>query len=405
MTTQAKSTPQTITADPAFAEEIMRLGAEGLTRCYQCGTCSVVCPQTPLDQPFPRKEMVWAQWGLKDRLLKDMDVWLCHQCNLCSVYCPRDARPGDVMAAIRNYQMQYYATPGLMSRAATQLKYLPIAFIIPVLMTLAVFLLARFVLGSGAVFPVGDVLFERFIPDIYVDVTAFGALGLAFVVAAVGVRRFWLSIQEFEVDRTGERGGFLKALGGAVVEILNHSRFRECGVNSNRFHAHLGIMYGFIFLVLATTGAFMYTVVLPRIGVEHQGGELSLPLWDPVKVIGNVGGVLLLGGLSWAIVRRLTNRREAGSSTYYDWFFISLLFVTVATGYVLEILRFAELTTVAYSFYLVHLVFIYTLFIYIPFSKFAHLIYRTAVMTYARQIGREVGKVEVEAVATVSATP
>lgn len=75
---------QTVAVQPdlEFKRTVLGLDAGDLSACYQCGTCSVVCPISTDDDPFPRKEMVWTQWGLKERLMHDPAIWLCHQCQL-----------------------------------------------------------------------------------------------------------------------------------------------------------------------------------------------------------------------------------------------------------------------------------------------------------------------------------
>ena len=67
--------------DLKFVKDLKAMGADTLKKCYQCATCSVVCPISPDERPFPRKEMIAAQWGLKERLVGNMDVWLCHYCS------------------------------------------------------------------------------------------------------------------------------------------------------------------------------------------------------------------------------------------------------------------------------------------------------------------------------------
>jgi quinone-modifying oxidoreductase subunit QmoC len=129
--------------DLGFIEEIGAMGGEDVKKCFQCATCSVACPISPDIKPFPRKEMIAASWGLKDKLVGNLDIWLCHNCGDCSSRCPRDAKPGDVLGAVRAYAIKAYAAPKFIANAMDDPRKLPFLFGIPALL----FILVGFITG------------------------------------------------------------------------------------------------------------------------------------------------------------------------------------------------------------------------------------------------------------------
>ena len=64
------------------------------------------------------------------------------------------------------------------------------------------------------------------------------------------------------------------------------------------------------------------------------------------------------------------------------------LLLTTVTGFLCEILRLADMPGLAYPTYFIHLIFIFFLLVYIPYSKFAHIIYRFVAMLHAETSGQ-----------------
>jgi len=126
--------PVRVDPDLGFIKALRRSGGDSLKKCMQCGNCSAACPLSPHINPFPRKEMAWALWGMKDRLLTDPDVWLCHHCNDCSTNCPRQTRPGDVLGAVRQQCILHYAFPRFLAKWVSHPKYIPILLAIPAIL-------------------------------------------------------------------------------------------------------------------------------------------------------------------------------------------------------------------------------------------------------------------------------
>jgi Fe-S oxidoreductase len=108
-----KGKPRLVEPDIELVKELAHFGADTFSKCYQCATCSVSCSLSPDENPFPRKEMLWAKWGLKERLLEDVDIWTCYYCGSCSTHCPRKAEPGETMMALRRYLTSQYDWTGI----------------------------------------------------------------------------------------------------------------------------------------------------------------------------------------------------------------------------------------------------------------------------------------------------
>ncbi|HEV2387863.1 MAG TPA: quinone-interacting membrane-bound oxidoreductase complex subunit QmoC [Candidatus Acidoferrales bacterium] len=363
--------------DLEFKRQILAFGAHDLSSCYQCGTCSVVCPLSTPGDPFPRKEMLWVQWGLKDRLVADASVWMCHQCGACSTYCPREAKPADVMAALRDYNILHYAVPRFMGRAIREPRWLPLLLAFPAVLLLAV--LAS--LGHLAALPAGTVVFSKFFPVRVIENFYDVAVGFAVLVAILGGLRYWNALRK--TSPAGEARAS-RGLVPTLAAIFKHARFKQCRSDrvgtrptykSHLFAAHAFIFYGFLGLVATTASV--------GIGIYAFHYLTPWPLWHPVKILGNLSGLAVIAACSVFLVRRIQDGRKAGKSTYTDWLFLSVLGLTVLTGYLSEATRLSGVAPLAYWTYFVHLVLVFFLLVYLPYSKFAHLVYRFVAMLHS----------------------
>ncbi len=140
--------------------------------------------------------------------------------------------------------------------------------------------------------------------------------------------------------------------------------------------AHLLTFWGFV--GLAAVGTLT--------GIGTMTGVLRTPLvlTSPLKVFANVSAALALAGVVLLLVRRTSNRARRAGSTYFDWFFLAALAGVVITGIASELLRLAH-TGAMYAVYFVHLVLVFGLLLYAPYSKFAHLAYRTVALASVRK--------------------
>uniref|UniRef100_A0A7C3UZP2 Heterodisulfide reductase n=1 Tax=Desulfobacca acetoxidans TaxID=60893 RepID=A0A7C3UZP2_9BACT len=373
-----------IKPDLQFVKRIVAAGGDTAKKCYQCDTCNVVCNLTPDEQPFPRKEMLKAQWGLKE-VLKDPDIWLCHQCSDCTVHCPRGAKPGEVLGVLRQMCIEHYAFPSILARLVGDIKFLPVLIAFPVVLLL-VWLYGLGMLGitKGLAIPEGKIVYSKMFPTLWaVDAIFVPAFFFAAAVLGLGVMRFWKDLNEANPWKVKLQGNMIGNLVAVIKDILWHNRFRECETTYSRALNHLLLVFGFIFLAIVTAWAFL------REWVIHFDSPFTLLFPpDPLKWLALLGTGLLLFGIYRIYIARQENAEKAGYGTYFDWQLIYLIAAVGATGALSWFFRLLGSPTLAYPTYFVHLVMVFCLFFYAPYTKIAHLVYRTTAMLYARMSGR-----------------
>ncbi len=370
-------------------------GGDTLKKCYQCATCSVVCPLSTDDKPFPRKEMIWAQWGLKDKLLADPDIFLCHQCGDCSAYCPRGAKPGDVLGAIRAYAYTHYGFPSGLAKMVSSSKNLPLTIGLPALIVLVMWFIS-----GGMRIPTAEAMsqygFGHFFGHwdwrwlaknvAFIDLIMVPAFGLAVYAAYRGVSTMWKAMMtQYNVStvyRPSVNQFIEQFLWPSIKEIIVHTRFNKCGVNVNRVIGHLPLMLAFIALLFVTAySAFVQDVL----GIFYPSLHGPMSMMNPVKMLANVAAIAMIFGVGVLWSNRSAAEAEEGTSaTYYDWFLIYEIMAVAVTGLGAELGRLVGVPVLAYFLYYLHLVSVLMLFLYMPYTKFAHLVYRTFAMAFEK---------------------
>lgn len=412
------SNPVRIQPDLQFVKDLQQVGGDTLKRCYQCATCSVACPISPAVNPYPRKEMIWAQWGLKDKLVNDIDIWLCHNCGTCSDLCPRGAKPGDLLAALRNMAYRKVAEPTIIGEWMSKPKHLPLLIAIPALIWLVVWIIRAGMLGTF--FPMfepaadghgwqvvaegGKVIYGGLFPG---DFTIDPIFMLTFfAMVFVFYRSVKKLIASFDVPKTfvlsGEKNpSMLEAFKATIAcEIATHNKWKQCGedteADKQKFMGHLTLFYAFIALLIVTGtiaathwgSNFLRWFTGLELGILNFFGHTPLNLWNPLKLLAIFGAVLFVYGLAKLTARRMRQDTAKHGSSWYDWYLLGIIWVVGLSGIFCMLLRLANTPTLAYPMYFVHLVSVWMLFAYLPWSKLGHLVYRTAALTYARHVGR-----------------
>ena len=348
---------------PELASEIQRLGAEKLARCYNCGTCTAICPMSKERVEFPRTLIRNAILGLEGKLLSSPSLWLCYYCGECSDTCPRDADPGAFMMAARRYAIRKYSW----AKLASIFYGNPVSSAAGLFFTTLVALLGVLLLRGPAVLsPVN--LHEFFSFEIIHNAglllgvfVALGALtNLTIMAKQIGAGR------RAEISPRKKLGLWFSTLVATVVsESLAQIGYLKC-TNRNRYFAHMALFWGFLGMSVATMIDFLLGI-----------GNVPLIPIPPQRVLGVASGIAFCCGAMYYLYKRVRrDEQHTRFSHFTDWAFVLLLFLSGISGLLLTTTLYANSNLVAYSLYAFHLVVVFDLIVLAPFTKFAHAIYR-----------------------------
>ena len=353
-----------------------------MTVCNSCRYCEGLCAV------FPAMEM--------RRSFSDGDLNylanLCHSCGACYTDCqfspPHEYNVNvpQNLAIARAESYAAYAWPrafsGLFARNGMAIALIAALSVAAFIFGFAAFndrqVLTGIHTGPGA--------FYALMPHTAMAVL-FGAAFLYAVVALVmGLRAFWRDIGEPmgtladppSLWQAIKDASQLRYLDGGGVGCFNED---ERPTDRRKIYHHL-TFYGFLLCFAATCVATLYHYLLAR--------EAPYAWWDLPVVLGSLGGIgLLVGpaGLWFEKSRRdpvLVDEARSGM----DVAFIAMLFLTSLTGIALLLCRD---TPAMGPLLALHLGFVFSLFITLPYGKFVHGIYRYAALVRYAQERRMMG--------------
>jgi ferredoxin len=361
-----------IRVNPKLIDELEHFGSEDVQNCYHCGNCSAVCPHTDDLFVFPRKPMRYLQMGLEKKLERSLTPWLCYYCGQCSAQCPREAEPGETMMSMRRWLISRYDFTGIARRFYMSWKA-ELAFVIIVALLTGVGLFTYgFLRGDINVYDGPG----AFLPSSMIHTIDLALMAILSTLLAINIIRMWRFIMQDAVKAPRPWWLYVKKIYLLPVHFFSQKRYAQCDPeNRSQIHipwlTHLGIVFGYFAMLV------LIVLFLDRL---QAGPEIQ---WS-VHVFGYLASAGLLIGTIYVLFGRYKKvqvQHQRSHST--DWMFLWLLFYMVVTGIVQHVLHRAGFLAAANIAYVVHLMGVFPWLLRMPFSKWAHMIYRPVAMYFA----------------------
>jgi ferredoxin len=358
-------------ADPTFLSEIKELGAVGIEKCFNCGSCTATCPLADDKHLFPRDMIRFAQLGLAQRILQSTDAWQCYYCGDCSTSCPRGAEPAETMMAIRRWLIGQYDKTGYAARLfksnwATLFAILrSVSISLALLLLLHTFGIARLVtdrMELNTVFPVMWVWAAVLVH--------FCFLGARVINNMATMTRHVLK-EELLANKIS-LFMFVSEFKNFIFHFVTQKRWRENSGNKSGWLKHLLFMSGY---------ATMLALIVPFLW-WFQTDNLY-PIFHPQRWLGYYATIMLIGYSVDSLIGRIKKQEQRHRFSHLsDWMFPAMILFGAVSGILVHMFRYlgnGNITLVrpTYILYIVHvLAMVAMLDTEVGVGKWMHMMYR-----------------------------
>jgi len=335
--------------------------------CRYCEGCCAVFPAMPRRLEFTQADIHYL-------------ANLCHNCGACLHACQYSAphefevNVPKAMAKVRLDTYAEYAWPRVMGKLY-QRNGMTLALASGA--GLALFLcLTLLIMGNLFVtIPGGN--FYKIFPHNTLALMFGAVFGFSVLALTIGVRRFWRNVSPVAASLPVRASAALEATANvAKLKYLDGGHGKGCNNADDQFtlwrrRFHHLTFYGFMLCFAATGVATLFHYLL--------NWSAPYPIFSLPVMLGIVGGIgLLIGpaGLLWLNLRRNPAHGDENQKPM-DRGFIALLFLVSASGLALLALRETSALGLMLA---IHLGLVMAFFLTMPYSKFAHGIFRSAAL-------------------------
>lgn len=305
---------------------------------------------------------------------------LCHNCGACLHACQYaaphefDVNIPKAMAKVRLDTYAEYAWPQALGKLY-QRNGLTLALASGG--GLALFLCLTLMLMGNLFTPISGGNFYEVFPHNTLALMFGSVFGFAVLALTLGVRRFWRNVSPGAAPLPLKTSAALEATANvAKLKYLDGGHGEGCNNADDQFtlwrrRFHHLTFYGFMLCFAATGVATLFHYLL--------NWSAPYPIFSLPVMLGIAGGIgLLIGpaGLLWLNLRRNPAHGDEKQKPM-DRGFIALLFLVSASG--LALLAFRDTRALGLML-AIHLGLVMAFFLTMPYSKFAHGIFRSAAL-------------------------